>query len=292
MELRHLRYFIAVAEELNFTRAAARLGLSQPPLSQQIGKLERELGAPVFIRTARGVQLTEAGQVLLDEARILLDRSDETIRLVKRAARGESGAVRIGSVPSGFSGVLLDLLPRYRSSGEVALPLVYEAEAEALIESLDHGTLDIAFLRTTRDYPGLKVHQLADEPLVALLPSEHRLARRRRIDLGQLSDDTMIMFHRGAAPEAFDAITMACHAAGFTPEVTYEAPNDHALVSLVAAGLGVSVVPESTTNLHIPGASYRQLAEPAWAAPMAAVLPDHATPAARRVLATPVQRLR
>jgi DNA-binding transcriptional LysR family regulator len=273
VELRHLRYFVAVAEELNVTRAAVRLGIAQPPLSQQIGKLERELGVQLLERNARGVRLTTAGAALLAEARLLLARADEAIRIVRNVGHGESGAVRIGSVASGFSGVLLDLLPAFRAAFPAVLPLVYEMEAVPQLEALTHGTIDIAFLRVTDPYPGVTLWPLVAEPLVAAIPERHPLARADRVSLGELAAEPFVAFPRAAAPEAFDAITSACRAAGFTPDIVYEASNDHSLVALVATGLAVSLVPRSTSNLHMPGATYRAVEPAASAAVMSAALP-------------------
>jgi DNA-binding transcriptional LysR family regulator len=274
VELRHLRYFVAVAEEHSFTRAASRLGIAQPPLSQQIAKLERELGVRLLERGARGVRVTPAGAALLTEARLLLARAEEAIRIVRNVGHGQSGAVRIGSVASGFSGVLLELLPAFRAAYPAVLPLVYEMEAVPQLEALTHGTLDIAFLRVTDPYPGVTLCPLVAEPLVAALPERHPLAARDRVPLAELAAEPFVAFPRAAAPEAFDAITAACRAAAFTPDVVYEASNDHSLVALVATGLGVSLVPLSTSNLHMPGATYRPIEPAATAAVMSAALPE------------------
>jgi DNA-binding transcriptional LysR family regulator len=274
MELRHLRYFVAVAEELSFTRAAARLGIAQPPLSQQIGKLERELEVRLMERNSRGVRLTKAGETLLIEARVLLARAEETTRIVRHVGHGQTGGVRIGSVASGFSGVLLDLLPAFREAYPAVLPLVYEMEATPQLEALTHGTIDIAFLRVSDPCPGVALWPLVTEPLVAVLPEQHRLARADRVPLSELAAEPFVVFPRAAAPEAFDAIIAACTGARFTPDIAHEASNDHTLIALVAACLGVSLVPASTSNLRIPGATYRPIDPPASAATMSAALPD------------------
>jgi DNA-binding transcriptional LysR family regulator len=274
MELRHLRYFVAVAEELSFTRAAARRAIAQPPLSQQIGKLERELEARLLERGPRGVRLTAAGTALLAEARMVLARTGEATRIVRQVEHGRAGAVRIGSVASGFSGVLLDLLPAFRAAYPAVLPLVYEMEAVPQLEALGQGTIDIGFLRGATPRPGVTVWPLRTEPLVAALPDDHPLAQADRVPLARLAGEPFVLFPRAAAPEAFDAIVGACNRAGFTPDVGYEAANDHTLVALVASGLAVSVVPACTGNLRIPGACYRTIdpAEPA--ATMSAVVPE------------------
>ncbi|GAA5137830.1 LysR substrate-binding domain-containing protein [Pseudonocardia adelaidensis] len=279
MELRHLRYFVAVAEELSFTRAAARLGIAQPPLSQQIGKLERELEVRLFERGPRGVRLTTAGTALLGEARMVLARTGEATRIVRQVEHGRTGAVRVGSVASGFSGVLLDLLPAFRAAYPAVLPLVYEMEAVPQLEALGQGRIDIGFLRSSAPHPGVSLWPLRAEPLVAALPEDHELARAERVPLAALAGEPFVLFPRADAPEAFDTIIGACDRAGFAPDVVYEASNDHTLVALVASGLAVSLVPGSTSNLRIPGARYRPVdpAEPA--ATMSAAIP--ATRAAR-----------
>lgn len=283
MELRHLRYFLAVAEELSFTRAASRLGIAQPPLSQQISKLERELGVRLLERNSRSVALTRAGVALLAEARTLLGRAEEVRRIVQHVAAGETGAVRIGCIASGISGMLVSALRAFRQAYPAVLPLVYEMEATPQLDALTHRTIDIGFVRTLRPVEGITLTPLNPEPLVAALPEDHPLAASEHVDLAALANERFVAFPRTAAPDAFDAIVGACTAVGFTPDVAYEAPNDHMLVSLVAAGLGVSLVPRSTTSLHIPGLCYRRLHQHAQAATLAAALParDAAEPARR-----------
>jgi DNA-binding transcriptional LysR family regulator len=276
MELRHLRYFVAVAEELSFTRAAHRLGMAQPPLSQQIARLERELGVPLLERTSRSVRLTRPGVALLDEARALLMRADETARIVGQVGQGERGVLRVASVASGFSGVLVEGLRSYRAAFPGVLPLVYEMEATPQLEALGHGTIDIAFLRTPGPHPGVDLWPLAEEDLVAVLPDNHpAVDGQEPLELRRLHDERFVMFPRSSAPDAFDTIIAACRIGGFTPDVVYEAPNDHTLVALVAAGLGVSLVPRSTSRLQIPGAVYREVTPTGLAATLAAALPSH-----------------
>lgn len=273
MELRHLRYFVAVAEELSFTRAAARLRIAQPPLSQQIAKLEAEIGIRLLDRTSRNVQLTPAGSALLDEARRLLARADEVRRVTQNVGTDHGGALRIGCVASGFSGVLLRLLPGFRTHHPEVLPLVYEMEAAPQCQALIRGDIDIGFSRVSHEIPGVQIIPILREPLMAALPATHPLAERRRVPLVRLAGEAFVMFPRSAAPDAFDTITSACATAGFSPDIAYEASNDHALVSMVACGLGISVVPESTSNMTLPGIVYRHLARPAPTTSMAIALP-------------------
>jgi DNA-binding transcriptional LysR family regulator len=286
VELRHLKYFVAVAEELSFTRAAHRLGMAQPPLSQQVARLERELGVALLERTSRSVRLTRAGAALLAEARVLLTRSEEAVRIVGQVGHGESGAVRIGSVASAFSSVLLHALRAYREAYPAVLPLVYEMEATPQLEALIHRTIDIGFLRSPGPHLGVDIWPLPAESLVAVLPGEHpavHRAGRRRLPLSELAGERFVMFPRASAPDAYDTIIQACRVGGFTPDVVYEATNDHTLVSLVAAGLGVSLVPRSTSSMRIKGAVYRRTEPDCPAARLGAALPAQGAsePAAR-----------
>lgn len=292
MELRHLRYFVAVAEELSFTQAARRLGMAQPPLSQQISRLERELGVLLLERHPR-VRLTPAGAIMLDEARTLLTRSQETTRIVSQVGSGHSGAVRIGCVASGLSGVLAVGLRAFRAACPEVLPLVHEMEAVPQLEALHHGTIDIGFLRSSGPHPGLDLWPLLGEPLVAVLPDTHPAAQQPRtvsVDLATLADQPFVLFPRAAAPEAFDAIAAACRTAGFAPDVVHEISNDHTLVSLIAAGLGVSLVPRSTTNLTMTGVVYRDITPVARAATLAAAIPTDRSPGPAHHLLDVLQR--
>lgn len=274
MELRHLRYFVAVAEERSFTRAAQRLGIAQPPLSQQIRKLERQLGVLLIERNSRSVTLTAAGTALLQEARVLLSRADETRRIVRQVGDGEAGALRIGSVSSAFSGVLLKLLPAFLDRYPEVTPVVYEMEATPQLEALAHRSIDVAFLRVSKPHPGIQIHTLLNERLVAALPQAHPLARKREVSIGELLREPLVLFPRAAAPEAFDRIISACRREDADPVVAHEASNDHTLVSLVACGLGVSIVPESTSNLALPGVVFRPLVNAIATTPMCLALLD------------------
>jgi DNA-binding transcriptional LysR family regulator len=262
MELRHLRYFVAVAEELHFGRAAARLHIAQPPLSQQIRDLERELGAALFTRTTRRVELTAAGRVLLAEARHLFEQTERTVRAVQRASRGEVGHLAIGFVPSAD----LDILPRVLSRWRVRFPHV-EIELHAMlsgpqVEALRHGRIQVGFLRLPVDDGGLAVDVIQREHLVAALPEGHRLARRSCVRLADLQHDGLIMFPRWMAPSYYDLLVSVCRHAGFTPQVLHETENMQTNLGLVAAGLGVSLHPASIRNLQRAGVVYRPLAPP------------------------------
>ncbi len=285
MELRHLRYFVVVAEELSFTRAATRLTMAQPPLSQQIGKLERELGTPLFDRGNRGLKLTGPGQLLLNEARELLGRADETRRLVGKAGQGAIGVVRLGCVSSAFSGLLREVVPRLRAAHPGLVPLIQDLEVAPQLDALARGAIDIGFLRARSVPPGLRLIHVRAEPLVVALPENHALAAHQLIPLSALAEETFVMFPRAAAPDAFDTIAACCTQAGFTFDIGYEAPNDVSLLGVVSCGLAVALVPAPTANLSLPGVVYRPVAE-GWAVTtMSLAFRDPlVSPAARHVL--------
>jgi DNA-binding transcriptional LysR family regulator len=261
MELRHLRYFLAVAEELHFSRAAVRLRMAQPPLSQQIRQLEQELGVALFNRTKRHVELTPAGQAFLDEARRVLAQAERAARAAPRAGRGEVGQLAIGFVPSAD----LDVLPRVLRVWAVRFPHV-EIELQSLlpaaqVEALRDGLIQIGFVRLPIDDAGLVVESIQREPLVAALPQRHRVARNATVRLADLAGDPMILFPRDIAPGYYDTFLSACRSAGFNPRVLHPGSMQTNL-ALVSAGLGVSLMPAAIRNLRRTGVVYRPLAPP------------------------------
>jgi DNA-binding transcriptional LysR family regulator len=262
MELRHLRYFVAVAEELHFGRAAARLRIAQPPLSQQIRSLEQELGVALFTRTTRRVELTPAGRALLPEARQVFEQTARAALTAQRASRGEIGRLAIGFVPSAD----LDLLPRVLRAWAVQAPHV-EIELHAMlsgpqIDALRHGRIQVGFVRLPVDDGGVAVETIQREPLIAALPMAHRLARRARVRLADLKSDGMILFPRRMAPSYYDLLVSVCRHAGFTPRVLHETESMQTNIGLVAAGLGFSLHPASIRTLQRAGVVYRPLVPP------------------------------
>lgn len=279
LDLRHLEQFVAVAEELSFTRAAARLRMAQPPLSQSIAKLERRLGVRLFERGSRQVSLTTAGHVLLAEARVVLRRADEAARIVSRTEG--MWPLRVGSIPSALSGVLPDVIPGFRAAQANVLPLIYEMEERDQLDALRHRDLDIGVCRLNFNPRDLAVTRLPDERLICALPETHPLAGRRRVRLAELRDEDFVNFPRANAPVANDAVISACAASGFTPRIVHEVANDQALLSLVACGLAVALVPSATAGMRMNHVTFRRLYEEYAVTPLAAVLPAHdATPAA------------
>jgi DNA-binding transcriptional LysR family regulator len=262
LDLRRLRYFVAVAEEGHVTRAAERLGIQQAPLSQQIKALEQSLDTQLFRRRPRGVQLTDAGAALLVEARAVLARAAEAEAAVARAARGEAGRLRLGFTNSAcFHPAMPAALAAFRAAAPAVALTFDQASTPALIERLQRGDLDAAFIRTAQaSPPGLAVHRLAEEPMVAALPAAHRLAESGGpMALSDLAAETFIAYPRAEGAGLYDAVIAACHAAGFSPAIGHETPQMIATLSLVAAGLGVSIVPTSLRRMALAGVAYREL---------------------------------
>jgi DNA-binding transcriptional LysR family regulator len=236
MELRHLRYFVAVAEEGHITRAAERLGMQQPPLSRQIKEIEREADVQLFLRKARGVELTDAGRAFLDEARAILANVDHALEATRRTARGEQGRICLGVTPTG---AFYPFVPRVIRAFREAFPRVTvtleESLSPELIEHLRNEQIDVAFLRTSiADAEGLLVTPLLEEPLVVALSSGHPLAqsdpgRDMPLSVKALAGETFIVYGRPHKPGEhglgqYEAMIAACHAAGFSPRIGQEAP--------------------------------------------------------------------
>ncbi|RYC29125.1 LysR family transcriptional regulator [Lichenibacterium minor] len=261
MELRHIRYFVAVAEEANFTRAAARLGIGQPPLSQQIKDLEREIGAALFRRVPRGAELTAAGQAFLDEARAVLAGADRAVRAAQRAARGEQGRLRLGFTGSApYNPMVTGAVRAFRDAfPDVAVEL-FENNTAMLLDALDGHAIDAAFVRpgpSDRHRPSLL--RVDDEALLAVLSTAHPLAGAESLALADLAADDLVTFPRAAGPELHRLVMSACRAAGFEPRIGQEAPQIASVVNLVAAGFGFSLVPASIRQVGVVGVSYRSL---------------------------------
>ena len=261
MELRHLRYFVAVAEELHFSRAAERLHIAQPPLSQQIMQLEDELGVRLLERTRRRVMLTDAGRLVLEEARRTLAQAERVVSAARRAAEGSIGFLRVGFSSSAPYTTLPAILRSFRAQfPEVALNL-FERSTEEQVELLAAGAIDVAFVRRpVENAPeSLIVKTILRERLVLALPHDHKLRNRRSVEVRSLRSEPFILFPRHAAPGLYDQIDSICGRAGFKPKVAQEAVQMQTIVSLVSAGLGIAIVPASVSNLHRERVVYRSL---------------------------------
>lgn len=259
MELRHLRYFIAVAEERHFGRAAARLHMAQPPLSTQIRQLEAELGFQLFERTTRRVELTDGGRLYLEHARAILSAVDAAARQSLRVAEGLEGRLTIGCVGS----ATYDLMPRFTRALRATLPGVEvgirgEMLVAEQVDALASGDLDIALLRPPLYEAALAVRSLRWDRLVVAVPDSHRLASRRSVEVQALAGEPLVV-HSSRGSVMFRLVRDMCESAGFSPLVSHEVVETSTLVSFVAAGLGIAVVPEGVSKLGVAGVHYCRL---------------------------------
>ncbi len=261
MELRHLRYFVTVAEELHFGRAAQRLQIAQPPLSQQIRQLEEELGVQLFHRTKRSVQLTEAGQLFLEEACQILTRAEQAIQIVQRADRGETGRLTLSFVGSATYSVLPVVLKVFRRRFPEVLLSLHEMTTTQQVQALHEDRIHLGFVRPPIYEQELMIESILKEPFVAVLPEFHRLANETQISLRSLANDPFILFPRYLGSGFYDQIVNMCQQVGFQPQVAQEAIQMQTIISLVAAELGVALVPASVQNLQRVGVVYKALAE-------------------------------
>ncbi|SKC88379.1 DNA-binding transcriptional regulator, LysR family [Burkholderia sp. YR290] len=264
MELRHLKYFVVVAEERHFTRAAERLGMAQPPLSQQIRKLEHEIGALLFRRLTRGVELTDAGRVLYEDARRIVDQVEQAKTRAQSAARGQTGHIRVGFASSVvFHPVIAEIVRAYRETHPDVRLSPSESNVAALIDDLLAERIDLAIIRqTAQESERLKIEALFDEHMVVALPPQHRLGGEADISLQSLAQETLIMFPRSIAPVLYDEVMSACQRAGFSPQLGQESTQVASAVSMVAAGFGVSIVPESIRQVAATGVTYHAIDGP------------------------------
>jgi len=267
MELRHLRYFIAVAEEGHVTRAAERLGIQQPPLSQQIRALERELDVQLFRRKPRGVELTDAGLAFLERARVILAEVERAFASTRRTARGEQGRVVVGFTGSApFHPFVPRVIRSFREMSPLVSLVLEESGSSELVQGLHNESVDAAFIRSpVADVVGLVVRPLLEEDMLVALPVGHPLASdgsgldSPALPLASLANETFILYKRPGGPGLYDTIITACRGAGFSPTVGQEAPRIISTLNLVAAGLGLSIVPTSLRRLHMDGVVYRRL---------------------------------
>lgn len=252
LELRHLRYFVAVAEELHFARAAARLNLSQPPLSQQIRRLEEILGYPLFVRTSRSVRLTPAGETLLERARRTLHNVQRDVDEIRSIGSGEVGSLNVGFVGSAILTVLPEIFRRYREAFPRVQLRLYESFTSQVVKGLENGTLDAGVLRDSDTLETLEVTPLYNEPYVAVLPATHRCARQKSVAPAMLRNDPFVYYPRSAGARAFEKPLTIFEEHGFRPHIVQEASHWLSILRLVGAGLGVSVAPACVRRIASP----------------------------------------
>jgi DNA-binding transcriptional LysR family regulator len=262
VELRHLRYFVAVAEELHFGRAAARLGIAQPPLSQQIRRLEELLDTELFHRTSRRVELTEAGRELLEGARRTLAQAEDTIIATQRTGRGETGSLTVAFAAS----VMFISLPTVIRTFRARYPSVHlelrELPTAPQLAALHTREIDIGFVRQPGKDKALAMETVMTEPLLIGLHKSHPLASKENLPLKALAKENFVLFPRDVAPGLHAQVFTVCKEAGFTPHVTQESRELYTTVSLVEAGLGVTIVPASVQKMGWTGVTYKPIPSP------------------------------
>jgi DNA-binding transcriptional LysR family regulator len=260
MELRQLAYFVAVAEELHFRRAAARLHMSQPPLSLQIRRLEEELGCPLLRRDRRSVELTPAGRAFLEDARSVLAEVAAAAEHARKVHAGQTGLLRVSFVGSALLAVVPGMVHRFRMKRpEVELQLS-ERPSQDQIRALGAGELDIGLMPLPVEGGALDVRVLARERTIAALPAGHALASYKRVPLRRLADEPQILFPRSQAPGLHDRLLSAMSRTGASPWVAQYASETQTIIALVAAGVGVALVQASVQRLALPGVVYRPVA--------------------------------
>ncbi|WP_218602188.1 LysR family transcriptional regulator [Pseudonocardia abyssalis] len=291
MRFRRLLYFVTVADELSFTRAAERLHMAQPPLSQQIALLEKDLGAELFDRSRRAVRLTAAGEALLPEARRLLADLDDTARLVRRVAAGSVGRLTVGFVPSAINGALSDLLRDFRAGHPDVELTLRERDPDALLRAVRDRSLDLAVLYLPDAEPDLAHRWLGSEELVLALPEHHPAAARSRVALTDVADEPFVLPEQHDVPGLLAAVDAAFADAGVTPRVAQRGVwLMQTVLGLVAAGIGLAVVPSSVAALGRVGVVLRPLDGPTHRVDLAAVWrpDDTSAPLAGMLAATPL----
>ena len=285
IELRHLRYFLVVAEELHFSRAAERLHIAQPPLSQMIHRLEHELGVTLFHRTKRHVALTEAGVIFCEEAKRTLTQAEYAIHSVRRANKGELGRLVVGFIGSAAYSVLPPIVRRFREQYPDVNLTLQELSTVQQIRALHDASLQVGLLRPFKPDLQLKCKVVLRESLVIALPEHHRLSQHGKIAMRLLADEPFIVFPRSLAPELYDQVISLCQRARFTPRIVQEAMQLPTVVSLVAAGIGVAVIPASLQNIGRTGVRYRTIRETTPKAELAvAWRPERLSPLAQSFL--------
>ncbi|OUL19512.1 LysR family transcriptional regulator [Nostoc sp. RF31YmG] len=261
MELRHLRYFVTLAEELHFGKAAEKLHIAQPPLSQQIRQLEQELGFELFHRTKRNVQLTEAGQVFLVEVQQILQQLQQAVQIGRQTNRGEMGQLVVGFVSTAAYNILPIILKYFRSRVPGVSLELHELTTDQQLEWLREGRMDVGFIRPPVEDKTFSWEIIFQESLIVALPETHWLANQSDVSLTSLANEPFILFPRKLAPGLYDLVISLCQQAGFSPSVAQEAIQMQTIVSLVAGEMGVAIAPESLQNLQRTGVVYKNIQE-------------------------------
>ena len=262
MELRHLRYFVAVAEEHSFRRASTRLHISQPPLSRMIGQLEEQVGVKLLERTARGVELTDAGTAFLEDARRALRVVNDAVERSRRAARGEFGHLEIAYYGSSIFRVIPQLITEFGKSQPQVTVDLHNLPKDRQIRALRDGWLDIGFSRQYRNEPDIECEEVIREPVVIAVASSNALARRTTLPMAVLRDEPLVIFPAMSRPSFADEVLRFCEEAGFTPNIVKETEDLMACLTLVSAGVGLALVPISAMSIHLPEVSFVKVVKP------------------------------
>ena len=259
MDLRSLRYFIAVAEERNIIKAAARLHISQPPLTRQIKHLEEELRATLFIRTPRGVELTDAGETLLVEARNLIALAELAAERTYKAGQGLLGRIDVGLFGSAVFGVIPKILLAFRQTYPNVTMILHNLNKVQQIEALRQRRLTVGFNRLIEPSKDIQSEQIIAEALFVAINKANLLAKKKQIPWTELAHHPLVLFPSEARPNFIDRVLELCRQDGFLPKVVQEVGDAVNGVALVASGFGLCIVPDSATNMRIPGVVYRPL---------------------------------
>jgi len=263
MELRELRYFVAVAQHHNFSRAARQMHVSQPALSEQIRKLEDELGTPLFERTSRGALLTDAGEAFLPHARSVLAGADVAIESVRMVSEGVAGTLTLGFIDSAALGIMPPLIRHFTARYPGVKLRLRELGTKRQLEALETGEIDVGIVSGPVWNPALAGQRIATESLLAALPPEHPLAGSETVRLADLRDDGFITYPADRGAALYEETLRLCHAAGFAPVIVQEASEIYTICGMVAAGLGVALVPSSVETVAPEGIVYRPTEPPA-----------------------------
>ncbi|QIN79972.1 LysR family transcriptional regulator [Rubrobacter marinus] len=263
MELRHLRYFVAVAEELSFSRAAQRLHMAQPPLSTQIKQLEQEIGARLFDRTGRSVQLTEAGRLFLQEVRRIFVQVEQASRMAREADQGELGRLSLGFIPAASNDLLPEVLREFRRRFPKVELYMHELMPDRVVQSLHDRRVDVSFLFLPCEDQDVPCKVVSREPLVVALPETHPLASEPKLEMRDLANEDFVLPARYSTPSLYGKIVEVCHRSGFLPNAVQEEVGlMQTVLGVVAGGLGIALVPASLRNLNRRGVVYKELRNP------------------------------
>ena len=263
MELRHLRYFVAVAEELSFSGAARRLHMAQPPLSMQIKQLEQDLGAQLFDRTGRGVRLTEAGRLFLGEVRRIFIELEQASRMAREADHGEVGRLSLGFIPAASNDLLPEVLREFRGRFHRVELFLHELMPDRAVQSLHDRQVDVSFLYLPYEDEGIQYKIVSREPLLVAMPESHPLVSEPVLEIRALADEDFVLPAQYSTPSLYDKIVEVCRQCGFTPKpVQKEVGLMQTVLGVVAGGIGVALVPASLRNLTRKGVVYKEVQDP------------------------------